>query len=165
MGVLPATKRPRSLHVAEPPPLDVARMHETPAYSERTNVYPHRPAVAVANPPGAFDPLHLLPRGRQPLERPGLGMPTKQLLRRCLDPGTSHEHFRPRHIFQAVLCAHSALEPGSESCHRRDAARHRENRGREPIGEPQIASAKERSSGRANESSISLLAHWENPQP
>src|ERR1700683_684005 len=108
MRMLPATKRPRRLHVAELPPLDVVRMHETPPHSERTNVYPHRPAVAVANSLRAFDHLNLFPRRRQPLERPRLCMPTKQLLRGCLDPGTGDEHFRPCHIFHRVLPARSA---------------------------------------------------------
>src|ERR1700683_3134855 len=108
MRVLPATKRPRSLHVAELPPLDVVGMHETPAHSERTNVYPHLPAVAVANPPRAFNNLNPFPGRRQPLQRPRLCMPTKQLLRGCLNPRLRDEHPRPRHIFQAVLGAHIA---------------------------------------------------------
>src|ERR1700733_11818838 len=104
----PSDEKAPRLHVAELPPLDVVRMHETPPHSERTNVYPHRPAVAVANSLRAFDHLNLLPRRRQPLERPRLCMPTKQLLRGCLDPGTGDEHFRPRHIFHRVLPARSA---------------------------------------------------------
>src|ERR1700683_536005 len=166
MRMLPATKRPRRLHVAELLPLDVVRMHETPAHSERPNAYPHRPAVAVANPLGAFDNLNLFPRRRQPLERSRLRVPPKQPLGGGLNPGTCDEHFRPRHIFHRVLPARLARTalPGRDA-NRATGGTLRatgENRGREPISQEPIASPKERSSERFNESSFSALPYREN---
>src|ERR1700723_940175 len=108
MRMLPAVERTRSLHVPELPPFDVVAMFETPAHSEGTQVNPHRSAVAIVNSPRALDDLDPFPRRRQALQRAGLRVPAKQLLRGRLNSRSGDEQIRSRHILQAILPAHLA---------------------------------------------------------
>ena len=129
MRVLPAAERPGSLHVAELPPLHVIAMLERPAQTERAHAHPHRSAIAVANSRRALDHFHALPRRRQPLQRPGLRVPAKQLLRGRLYPRRRYEQIRPRHILYSRPSRAAQLQlifadAGSKSCHRPAAPRH-----------------------------------------
>src|SRR5580704_18673462 len=45
MGMLPAAKRTRSLHIPKLPALNVTAMFKRPSQAQRPDVNPHRPAV------------------------------------------------------------------------------------------------------------------------
>jgi hypothetical protein len=69
--VVPASKRPRELYVAELAAFDVIEVLKFPRNSKRADANAQRTAIAVANARSRPQNLHRLPRRGQPFERAG----------------------------------------------------------------------------------------------